>query len=74
MVGLGTQDSLAEASDFAQAYGTTFQMLWEDGDQSWRRLRISGQPAAILVDRGGRELKRWFGEFDEEQVLRLARG
>jgi hypothetical protein len=57
-----------------QRYGTTFRMLWEDGSQSWRRLRISGQPAAILVDRDGKELKRWFGEFDEAEVLRLAAG
>ncbi len=55
-----------------QERGTTFPMLWEDGNQSWRRLRISGQPAAILVDAGGRELKRWFGEFDEAEVVRLA--
>jgi hypothetical protein len=71
VVGLGTQDSLPEARDFVTSYGTTFLMLWEDGNQSWRRLRISGQPAAILVDGGGRELKRWFGAFDEAEVLRL---
>lgn len=72
MVGLGTQDSLAEAMDFVQRYGTTFTMLWEDGNQSWSRLRISGQPAAVLVDRAGRELTRWFGPFDEAEVLRVA--
>ena len=55
-----------------ERHGTTFPMLWEDGNQSWRRLRISGQPAAILVDPQGRELKRWFGEFDEAEVIRLA--
>ena len=57
-----------------QRYGTTFQMLWEDGTQSWRRLRIPGQPAAILLAADGRELKRWFGEFDEAEALRLAQG
>ena len=72
VVGVGTQDSLPEAREFVQRYGTTFMMLWEDGNQSWRRLRISGQPAAILVDSAGREVKRWFGEFDEAEVLRLA--
>lgn len=71
-MGVGTQDSLAEARDFVTTYGTTFTMLWEDGNRSWRALRISGQPAAILVDPAGRELKRWFGELDEAEVLRLS--
>lgn len=74
VVGLGTQDSLPEARDFVATYGTTFPMLWEDGNRSWRHLRIPGQPAAILVDTSGRELKRWIGEFDEAEVIRLAGG
>ena len=56
-----------------QRYGTTFMMLWEDGTSPGAGLRISRQPAAILVDRAGRELKRWFGPFDEAEVIRLAR-
>jgi hypothetical protein len=72
VVGVGTQDSLPEARTFVSDRGTTFTMLWEDGNRSWRALRIAGQPAAILVDPAGRELKRWFGEFDEAEVLRLS--
>lgn len=73
MVGVGTQDSFEEARDFVERHGTTFPMLWDRGHESWRRLGISGQPAAILFDRDGRPIDRWFGRFDQDEVLALAR-
>lgn len=72
MVGLGTQDSLEEAEQFVQRYGATFKMLWDPTFQSWRALGITGQPAAILLDRNGEIIERWFGIFDEAEVLELA--
>jgi peroxiredoxin len=71
VVGLGTQDSLPEARRFVQRYGTTFRMLWDASGRSWRELGIPGQPAAILLAPDGREVRRWLGQFDEEEVLRL---
>ena len=47
-------------------------MLWDRTFQSWRAVGILGQPAAILLDRQGQEVKRWLGAFDEGEVLRLA--
>jgi hypothetical protein len=35
-------------------------------------MRVSGTPAAVLFNARGRELKKWFGPFDEAEVLRLA--
>jgi peroxiredoxin len=72
MVGLGTQDSLALARDFVARYGTTFTMLWDESFRSWRALGVTGQPAAVLLDPGGREVQRWVGPFPEAEVLRLA--
>lgn len=72
MVGLGTQDSLREAEQFVQRYGTTFDMLWDPTFESWRALEVTGQPAAILVDRNGALVKRYFGVFDEQEVVDLA--
>jgi len=74
VVGLGTQDSLPEARDFATRYKISFQMLWDDGFGSWRALEIAAQPAAILFSATGKEIKRWQGAFPEDEVLRLARG
>lgn len=72
MVGLGTQDSLGEAREFVDRYGTTFTMLWDGSSRSWRELGISGQPAAILLAPDGSEVERWLGPFPEDEVLRLA--
>jgi len=72
VIGLGTQDDLALAKNFVATRGTTFPMLWDRTFQSWRAVGILGQPAAILLDRQGQEVKRWLGAFDEGEVLRLA--
>lgn len=72
MVGLGTQDSFAEARDFVTRFGTSFPMLWDPSFESWRQLEILGQPAAILFSPEGEEIGRWFGRFDEQEVLELA--
>lgn len=72
MVGLGTQDSLGEARDFVSNYGTSFTMLWDSSFRSWRALGVAGQPAAILLSPGGEVVKRWFGAFPEDEVVRLA--
>ena len=47
-------------------------MLWDSSSRSWRDLGISGQPAAILLAPDGSEVKRWLGQFDEAEVVRLA--
>jgi hypothetical protein len=74
VVGLGTQDSFEEAQEFVERHGTTsFPMLWDRSSESWRRLGITSQPVAILFDRSGQPIDRWFGPFDEREVLDLAR-
>ncbi|MEX2586699.1 MAG: TlpA disulfide reductase family protein [Actinomycetota bacterium] len=72
VVGLGTQDSFEEAQGFVSQTGTTFTMLWDPSFESWRALGILGQPAAILLDRQGRQLGDWFGRFDQDRVVELA--
>lgn len=70
---MGTQDSLEDARDFVARYKPTYRMLWDRGFESWRQLGVRGQPAAVLVDRQGRELGRWIGMFDEDEVVSLVR-
>ena len=72
MIGLGTQDSLGEAREFVSRYGTTFPMLYDSSSASWRALGVVQQPAALLLSREGAAVKRWSGEFDEAEVLRLS--
>ena len=73
VVGLGAQDSLDEAHDFVDKYGTTsFRMLYDASLESWRALGVRGQPTAILFDTDGREQVIWYGAFSEAEVLEKA--
>jgi len=73
VVGLGAQDTLEEALDFVDKYGTTsFRMLYDDSFESWSQLGIRGQPIAILFNTEGRGHTIWYGEFDQDEVLDLA--
>ncbi|NND73827.1 MAG: hypothetical protein HKN44_02370 [Ilumatobacter sp.] len=73
MIGLGTQDSLGQAEDFVEKYGTeSFTMLWDGSYQSWQVLGVSGQPAAILFQSDGTPITGWYGAFPETDVLELS--
>ncbi len=73
IVGLGAQDSLGQALDFVEDYGTkSFRMLWDESFQSWAALGVRGQPIAILFDTDGRGRFIWYGPFDEQEVLQAA--
>lgn len=75
MIGLGTQDSGAEAADFVRNYETySFPMYWDETFESWLGLGITGQPSAVLLSADGEVLADWRGAFPEDDVLRLARG
>lgn len=74
MVGLGSQDDLAYAEEFADTFGTTFTMLWDPGFESWAQLGVSLQPSAMLLGRNGELLGKWLGMFPEDEVVRLAEG
>jgi peroxiredoxin len=72
VIGLGTQDSLGEARDFAERYGTTFTMLWDESFESWFQLGVTSQPTAVLLTPDGTIITGWVGRFPEDQVLELA--
>lgn len=73
VVGLGAQDSLGQAQDFVEDYGTkSFRMLYDGSFQSWAALGIRGQPIAVLFDTDGTGRFIWYGPFDEQEVLTAA--
>jgi hypothetical protein len=72
VVGLGTQDSLGEAEDFAENFGTTFTMLWDESFESWIELGVTAQPAAVVLSPDGQILAGWLGGFPEDTVLEIA--
>ncbi|MDQ6697381.1 MAG: TlpA family protein disulfide reductase [Actinomycetota bacterium] len=73
IVGVGTQNTAAEAREFRRQTGIrSFPLLYEaDGFQSWRPFGFVAQPAAALLASDGRLLRVWSGPFDEAEVLRL---
>lgn len=76
MIGLGTQDTYAEAKLFVTRHSLTFRMLWDSGFESWQGFSISHQPAFILATKEGTRVKTWQGELsaqDKSEVVRLAR-
>ena len=73
MVGLGTQDSLGEAEDFSNDFGTTsFTMLWDESFETWQAIGITSQPSAVLLAPDGSPITGWVGPFPEDEVLSLA--
>jgi thiol-disulfide isomerase/thioredoxin len=48
-------------------------VLFDEPMAAWNAYAIPGQPAAVLLDRSGRERGRWLGAFDTAEVLDAAR-
>ncbi len=70
---MGAQDSFGQAEDFHNDFGTnSVTMIWDQGFDSWSYYGVRGQPTAILVDASGEPITGWTGNFDQEEVLRLA--
>lgn len=73
VVGIASNGSFEDSRAFRTRHGTrSFRNVWDAEATSWRAFRVASTPAAVLLDRRGRELRRWFGPFDEAEVLRLA--
>ena len=73
MIGLGTQDSLGEAEDFVDRFGTrSFTMLWDESFISWDVIGVRSQPTAVMLAPDGEALAGWLGAFPEDEVLELA--
>jgi hypothetical protein len=73
VIGLGTQSDYDEAQDFMARHGITFRMFWDSGFDSWDGFSVWGQPASILVTRGGTQMKRWQGAMSADQRAEAAR-
>jgi hypothetical protein len=72
-VGLGTQDTLDEAEDFSNNFGTeSFTMLWDESYETWQEIGITSQPSAVLLAADGTPIAGWVGPFPQDEVLSLA--
>ena len=70
VVGLGTQDTFADAEAFGSEFDmSSTRLLWEDGFDSWQMLGIRAQPAGILLDADGKVIDSWQGPVSPDEVL-----
>lgn len=70
VVGLGTQDSIEDATDFVNDTGTSsLLMTWDASFETWSYYGISSQPNAILVTPSGETIEAWAGRLSTDDVL-----
>ena len=74
VIAIGGRDKIANGPAFVERYGVkTPTILFDEPMAVWNHYEIPGQPAAVLLDREGRERGRWLGPFSNEDVLQAAR-
>jgi len=72
MVGVGTQDSFAQAEDFVAKHDLRKPtMVWDESFESWQVMQINSMPTFILLSANGDMLLRVAGQFPEEQLTSL---
>lgn len=74
VVAIGGRDHAANGPTFVARHRLrTPTVLFDELMAAWNAYSIPGQPAAVLLDRSGRERGRWLGAFDTAAVLAAAR-
>ena len=74
VVAIGGRDKAANGPAFVARHRLrTPTILFDEPMAAWNAYAIPGQPAAVLLDRTGRERGRWLGAFDTSDVLDAAR-
>lgn len=74
VVAIGGRDDFEQGPAFARTHrlGAPMVLAFDEPMRVWRAFNIPGQPAAVLLDRDGRERRRWLGAFEPAEVLTAA--
>jgi thiol-disulfide isomerase/thioredoxin len=74
VIGVGGRDSVQAGEGFVRRHGLQdVTMVYDEPAKVWERFRVGPQPTGILLDAGGREVRRWQGPFEPAQVEAAAR-
>ena len=74
VVAIGGRDDAANGPAFVARHKLhTPTVLFDEPMSAWNAYGIPAQPAAVLLDRSGRERGRWLGAFNTAEVLAAAR-
>lgn len=75
VVGMGANNTMAEAEEFAEAGGIeSFLMLWDESFEVWDLFGVTGTPAAVLLSGDGEVIEAWSGRFPLDDVVTAAQG
>lgn len=73
VIAIGGRDQAGKGPAFVARHGLrTPTVLFDEPMAAWNAYGIPGQPAAVLLDRSGRERGRWLGAFDTAEVVSAA--
>jgi hypothetical protein len=73
VIGIGAREDREAAEEFVAEFGLgTPTMVYDGSRETWEALGVAEHPAAILFDRAGREVRRWHGPLDEQDVAAAA--
>ncbi len=74
VVAIGGRDDATNGPAFVERHDLrTPAIVFDERMAVWEAYAIPGQPAGVLLDRGGRERARWLGAFDPADVVAAAR-
>jgi thiol-disulfide isomerase/thioredoxin len=74
VVSIGGEDDPARGVEFADLHRLrTPTLLFDEASASFDAYGIRSIPTAVLLDRDGRERKRWHGVFDPAEAVDAAR-
>ena len=75
MIGIGGRDSVDAGRDFVARHQLkASKAVYDEPDKVWEGFGIGPQPAAVLLDVDGKELRRWQGPFEPSEVEAALQG
>lgn len=74
VVAIGGRDTIGAGREFRDRHGLDAPlMVFDESMAVWQAYGIPAQPAAVLLDRSGRERDRWYGPVANDVLLAGAR-
>lgn len=69
VIAIGGRDSVKAGREFVERHRLkAMTVVYDEPSKVWDGFGIGPQPAAVLLDAGGNELRRWQGPFEPSEV------